>query len=224
MIDHVITRGKESRSRESNPGTLELEAMRENETDNKESNPEKENECKLIQNDWHSLAKLIDKAMSHDRNCTRPLYGGEHCTGHQSETFEKGPEYLTEEAWDPPQARAICGQRGMTVFTAFHWLYENRMPHWQGTIIWTGMEQFGGGDAKDPTGSQHVSPNCRALWAAQEPSNYFETDVVLRLSSDDSRGLLDFGIKFSPLKVVCDKWSLETASVQTCDHPYFSLV
>ena len=63
MIDHVITRGKESRSRESNPGTLELEAMRENETDNKESNPEKENECKLIQNDWHSLAKLIDKAM-----------------------------------------------------------------------------------------------------------------------------------------------------------------
>ena len=97
-------------------------------------------------------AKIL-KSRSRSRNCTRPMFGGQKCSGRQFEEQMKYPVY-TFSIRDYSQAEHHCTQQGKTLFTgglrrwAFvagqylldwvqkidnfppKWRYEICRPHW----------------------------------------------------------------------------------------------
>ena len=120
-------------------------------------------------------AKIL-KSRSRSRNCTRPMFGGQKCSGTQFEEQMKYPVY-TFSVNDYSQAEHHCSQQGKTLFTGLFWYTERRDELYadghllQGSPYWTGFRKLttvppsGGTKYSDPTDSQYVTSLCGdVLW------------------------------------------------------------
>ena len=116
----------------------------------------------------------ILKNKTRARNCTRPLFGGQKCSGAQ---FDKQLKHIVfyQSSNNYTEAESYCNERNKTLFTGLFWYSDDRINEHlpPASRFWTGFTKPStvilGNDTKysDPTGTQYVTPMCgHVLWGS----------------------------------------------------------